>query len=159
MRISDWSSDVCSSDLADWPWKALGPVTFAAPPMSFMNRSMLSPTLAWSGVTTRLVAARASAAVRSLVIMAGFLRGQEKDAVMQFIGRQDAVSDRDRAPRFAVPPHQGRRDLGLQAHARALPARDRVVRDMTRRATVGGTRPHCELPATELGRASGRDRV
>src|SRR3546814_1674636 len=115
--------------------------------MSFMNRSMLSPTLAWSGVTTRLVAARASAAVRSLVIMAGFLRGQEKDAVLQFIGRQDAVSDRDRAPRFAVPQHQGRRDLGLQAHARALPALDRVVREMTRRAAVGGNRSHRELPA------------
>src|SRR3546814_4113727 len=93
MRISDWSSDVCSSDLADWPWKALGPVTFAAPPMSFMNRSMLSPTLAWSGVTTRLVAARASAVVRSLVIMAGFLRGQEKDAVLQFIRSEEHTSE------------------------------------------------------------------
>src|SRR3546814_5889531 len=81
--------------------------------------------------------------------MAGFLRGQEKDAVLQFIGRQDAVSDRDRAPRFAVPQHQGRRDLGLQAHARALPALDRVVREMTRRAAVGGNRSHRELRSEE----------
>ena len=53
--------------------KALGPVTFAAPPISFMKRSMLSPTFAWRGVATRLVAASVSAAVRSLEIMAGFL--------------------------------------------------------------------------------------
>src|SRR3546814_12872795 len=67
--------------------------------MSSMNRSMLSPTFAESGDRAMLAAAMVSAALRMLVIMSGFLRGEEVDAVLQFVCRQHAVSDRDRAPR------------------------------------------------------------
>src|SRR3546814_13277629 len=80
------------------PIYALGPVTLAAAPMSSMNRSMLSPTFAESGDRAMLAAAMVSAALRMLVIMSGFLRGEEVDAVLQFVGRKHAVSERDRAP-------------------------------------------------------------
>src|SRR3546814_5011563 len=103
MRISDWSSCVCFSDC---PSNALGPVTLAAAPMSSMNRSMLSPTFAESGDRAMLAAAMVSAALRMLVIMSGFLRGEEVDAVLQFVGRKHAVSDRDRAPGHTVPQYR-----------------------------------------------------
>src|SRR3546814_1817889 len=74
--------------------------------MSSMNRSMLSPTFAESGDRAMLAAAMVSAALRMLVIMSGFLRGEEVDAVLQFVGRKHAVSDRDRAPGHAVPQYR-----------------------------------------------------
>src|SRR3546814_11002630 len=105
--------------------------------MSSMNRSMLSPTFAESGDRAMLAAAMVSAALRMLVIMSGFLRGEEVDAVLQFVGRKHAVSDRDRAPGHAVPQYERRGNAGLEPHARPLAAFDLVVGEVPGRSAIG----------------------
>src|SRR3546814_20020887 len=104
--------------------------------MSSMKRSMLSPTFAATGDATMLAAAMVSAALRMLVIMSGFLRGEEVDAVLQLVDREHDVYDRDRAPGNAVPQHQRRGDAGLEPPARPLAHFDLVVGDGPGRSPI-----------------------
>src|SRR3546814_2546169 len=82
-----------------------------------------------------------------LVIMSGFLRGEEVDAVLQFVGRKHAVSDRDRAPGHAVPQYERRGNAGLEPHARPLAAFDLVVGEVPGRSAIGRDRPDSDMPA------------
>src|SRR3546814_7507202 len=47
MRISDWSSDVCSSDLLDWSW-----ARYCAPPTSACALSCSKRFLSWMALAT-----------------------------------------------------------------------------------------------------------
>src|SRR3546814_2475096 len=122
MRISDWSSDVCSSDLRDELRLAMPATPFTAGTLEAARR--LQRGLFWGQVTHRL---RRIAAVAVFVGVGWFAHAE-----LGVLGVQETEAS---TPAFV--------EDALHSHRTAL------LR----------ARMHSHPPATEIGRASCRERV
>jgi hypothetical protein len=81
-----------------------------------------------------------------LVVMSGFRRSEEIDAVLKLVGGHHAVADRYRLALGGIPQHDGGGNLGLEPHAAPLVGLDRVGREVPGGAAIGRDRAHRDMP-------------